>query len=68
MGARPVRVKLRADCSNGRLMQYIAHYAKIRSQTFTDSAARIDATIPANRIEGLRRFEPDVQIVRQGEE
>jgi len=67
MGGRPVRVRLRAECSNGRLMQYIAHYAQIRSQTFTDSAASIDATIAANRIEGLRRFEPDVQIVSQGE-
>jgi len=59
---RPVPISLRADCRNGRLMQYIAQYARVQSQKYRQTTAHIEATMEARRVEGLRRFEPDVQV------
>ncbi|MCJ7545143.1 MAG: GTPase HflX [Phycisphaerae bacterium] len=58
----PVRVTLRANCANGRLMQYIARHARIHSRSFSDATAVIDADLPAQRIAQLRRFGNDVHI------
>jgi GTP-binding protein HflX len=60
----PVRVTLRANCSNGRLMQYIAQHARVHSQRFRDATAVIDADLSAVRIDQLRRFGDDVHITR----
>ncbi len=62
---QPVRVTLRANCSNGRLMQYIAQHARIHSRTFSDATAVIDADLPAQRLSQLRRFGSDVHITCQ---
>jgi len=64
-GGGGVRVKLQAECTNGKLMQYIAQYARVDSQTYEGTTARIDATIPANRINGLKAFGDDVTVVAQ---
>ncbi|MFA6132928.1 MAG: GTPase HflX [Phycisphaerae bacterium] len=59
----PVRVTLKANCANGRLMQYIAQHAQVLSQSFSDSTALIEATIPAKRLAQLTTFGNDVEIL-----
>jgi len=59
----PVRVTLQADCRNGKLMQYIAHYATVESQRYSDTTAHIEATMEPAYLARLRRFAPDVQII-----
>jgi GTP-binding protein HflX len=61
-GGAIVPVVLRANCANGRLMQFIARYARIRNESFSDSLAVIAAEMPANRLAELRVFGRDVQI------
>jgi 50S ribosomal subunit-associated GTPase HflX len=61
-GGAIVPVVLRANCANGRLMQFIARYAHIRAERFSDSQAVIKAELPANRLAELRVFGQDVQI------
>jgi len=58
----PVRVTLQADCRNGRLMQYIAHHARIESRRYSDTTAYIDAIMPSDRVERLARFGEDVRV------
>jgi len=61
----PMKVQLRANCGNGRLMQYIARHAQVQRETFVDSTAQIEALMHANRIEELRNFGRDVEIISQ---
>jgi GTPase len=63
----PVRVTLEANCANGRLMQYIAQHADVESQTYEQATARIEGTMPRNRLEFLHTFGEDVQIVEPAE-
>lgn len=63
-GGAPVRVTLRANCANGRLMQYIQRYATIESQEYDQSIVRIEAFMPAGSVDQLGRFAPDVEVVR----
>ena len=63
MGAGLVRVRLSADCRNGRLMNYIARVAEVHAEEYEDTTAHIEADIPANCLEKLRGFGDDVQIV-----
>ncbi len=60
-----VRVKLRANCGNGRLMQYIAQHACIEEETFVDTTAEIQAMMPSESVDRLRQFGRDVEIIRQ---
>ena len=57
-----VRVTIRADCRNGRLMQYIARHAQVREQEYSDTTAHIEATIPRSKIAALRSFGQDVTV------
>ncbi len=59
----PVHVRLEAHCGNGRLMQYIAQYATVNEQKFTDSTAHIDAMMASEHIDQLRSFGDDVKIL-----
>jgi GTP-binding protein HflX len=61
-GGAIVPVVLRANCANGRLMQFIARYARVRSEKYTDSHALIEAEFPANRLGELAVFGADVQV------
>jgi len=63
-GGGPIHVTLRANCRNGKLMQYIAQHAQVQQQTFEDSTAIINATIPANRLPMLNSFGVDVEVVK----
>jgi len=58
----PMRVTLRADCRNGKLMQYIARHARVQSESFRDATAHIEAVMEASRVDQMRRFGKDVQI------
>jgi GTP-binding protein HflX len=62
---QPVRVVLHANCRNGRLMQFIAQHAQVHARSFDDATARIEALMPAKRIEELRRFGKDVSVQAQ---
>jgi GTP-binding protein HflX len=59
----PVSVSLEAHCGNGRLMQFLGQYANIESQTYEGAVARIEGTLPADRIDELRAFGDDVRII-----
>lgn len=63
-GAR-LRVTLEADCTNGKLMQYIAQYAHVSSETYAGSTARIEAVMAQSHLEGLRAFGDDVHVLAQ---
>jgi len=60
-----VRVKLRANCRNGRLMQYIARHAHIEQETFADTTAEIQAVMPSDSLDRLRQFGRDVEITHR---
>jgi GTP-binding protein HflX len=62
----PTRVTLRANCANGRLMQYIARHACVVSQRYEDSTALIEASMPAKRIAQLQAFGDDVEVNAHG--
>jgi GTP-binding protein HflX len=64
-GGTPLRVTIEADCTNGRLMQYIAQHAQVASETYEGATARIEALMARNRLEGLRAFGDDVQVLVQ---
>jgi len=64
-GGGTVQVTLRANCRNGKLMQYIAQHAQVTDQQFEDSVAVIEATIPANRIAMLDSFGKDVEVTKK---
>ena len=62
-GGGPVRVTLRADCANGRLMHYIQQHTTVEDQTFEGSTATIEGTMPVARLAELRSFGDDVEII-----
>ncbi|HOF17657.1 MAG TPA: GTPase HflX, partial [Phycisphaerae bacterium] len=62
-GGMPVRVRLRANCANGRLMQYIARHAQVERQSYADVTAEIDALMPAETLAALRGFGADVEVL-----
>ncbi|MDY6914135.1 MAG: GTPase HflX [Planctomycetota bacterium] len=64
-GGEPVCVTLRANCRNGRLMQYIAQHADMRDQSFADATAEIEAVMAADCLDRLRAFGDDVEILCQ---
>ena len=64
-GGAPIRVSLRADCANGKLMQYIQRHATIESQEYDGSIACIEAVMPTARVDQLGRFAPSVTVDRQ---
>jgi len=66
-GGMPVRVSLRADCANGRLMQFIQRHATVESQEYDDAIACIEAVMPACHVDQLHQFAPSVTIVRHDE-
>jgi 50S ribosomal subunit-associated GTPase HflX len=61
-GGLPVRVKLTANCTNGRLMNFIARHARVQQQRFSDSTAHIEAIMPSRQVQELRLFGPDVRV------
>ncbi len=63
----PVHVTIKANYRNGRLMQYIAQYAKVIEQTFSETVATIEAHLPSQRVEEIRHFGKDVEVVVQKE-
>ncbi|HOD79929.1 MAG: GTPase HflX [Planctomycetes bacterium ADurb.Bin126] len=58
-----VRVKLEVNCGNGRAMQFIARHARIESQEFADSTARIEAVIARKHLDHLKTLAPDVRVI-----
>jgi GTP-binding protein HflX len=58
------RVTLQADCTNGKLMQYIARHAQVDSESYAGQTVRIEARMALRRVDGLRAFGDDVRIVQ----
>jgi GTP-binding protein HflX len=63
-GGRNVRVRLRANFRNGKLMGFLAQHAKVETQTYNDSTTEIEASMSGDKIEMLRMFGKDVEIVK----
>ena len=66
-GAIPVRVHLKANCSNGRLLSCIAKCASVESETYEGSTVFIDAVLPASAMKEIRAFGEDVEIIPHAE-
>ena len=66
IGGERVRVTLRADCRNGKLMHYIARYADVETERYEDTTAHIEAEIPARCVAELQAFGQDVHVVPRG--
>jgi GTPase len=58
-----LRIVLKANCRNGRLMQFLAHHAKVERQTYEDSTMRLEGTISENHMAELLSFGADVEIL-----
>jgi GTP-binding protein HflX len=61
-GGRNVRVRLRANFRNGKLMGFLAQHAKVDTQTYNDSTTEIEANMAGDKIELLRMFGKDVEV------
>jgi GTP-binding protein HflX len=61
-GGRNVRVRLRANFRNGKLMGFLAQHAKVETQTYDEATTQIEATMAGDKIEMLRQFGKDVEI------
>jgi hypothetical protein len=46
-------------------MQYIAQHAQVENTRYGEGTARIEALIPANRLEQLRRFGDDARVLSE---
>jgi len=64
-GGVRLRVTLEADCTNGRLMQYIARHAEVHSESYAGATARIEAVMPEWRLRGLRAFGEAVHVLAE---
>jgi GTP-binding protein HflX len=62
-GGVPVRVRLEANCANGRLMQYIARHARVDNQSYQGAIATIEGTMTTGHVSGLGAFGGDVSVV-----
>ena len=60
-----LRVTLEANFRNGKLMSYIAQHTEIEEQSFDDSVANIQALIPADKLDALRSFGEDIEILQE---
>ena len=58
-----VQVTLKANCGNGKLMQYIATHVQVQAQDYQDSTAHIKATIKSEHLAQLRSFGDDIEIL-----
>ncbi len=61
-GGRNVRVRLRANFRNGKLMGFLAQHAKVETQTYDEATTQIEASMSGDKIEMLRQFGKDVEI------
>jgi GTP-binding protein HflX len=64
-GGAQIRVSLQAQCANGRLMQYLARFAREESRTYDGATACIQATMLLAHIDGLKAFGKDVQVMHE---
>ena len=62
-GGTPLRVILEADCTNGRLMQYIARHGEVHSESYSGTTARIEAAMPEESLRGLGAFGQAVRVL-----
>ncbi|MBI5725762.1 MAG: GTPase HflX [Planctomycetes bacterium] len=62
-GGPMLRVVLRANCANGRLMQFIRKNLEIQSQSFDRDHASVEALASGRTLASLSAFNKDVEIV-----
>ncbi len=60
-----IRVTLKANFRNGKLMSYIAQHTEIEEQSYDEAVTSIQGLIPADKLEILRSFGKDVSILQQ---
>ncbi|RLF43637.1 MAG: GTPase HflX, partial [Thermoplasmata archaeon] len=63
MRSKEIKVTVEADCTNGRLVQYLAHHAHNLDQSYHNHRVRMTATIGQEHLAILRRFGEDVMIL-----
>jgi 50S ribosomal subunit-associated GTPase HflX len=60
-----VRAELRVNFRNGKAMGFVAQHANVESQEYDEHTANIKVVISAEKLEQLRAFGEDVEIIRQ---
>ena len=63
MHGAKVKLRLRADFRNGKLMQYLARHAELGEQDWGDTTVEMEAEMAADHAEGLSRFDGDVEVL-----
>jgi GTP-binding protein HflX len=62
-GGGTVTVTIRANCTNGRLMQFLGRHAQLSGQIYTDSTMEAHAILPQSSLDELARFGKDVEVI-----
>jgi GTP-binding protein HflX len=62
-GGGTVHVTIRANCSNGRLMQFLGRHAQLSDQSYTDSTMEAQAILPQSSLDELAKFGKDIEII-----
>jgi GTPase len=63
-----VHAKLRVNFRNGKAMQFVAQHANVESQEYDDLTANIKVVIPMEKLEQLRAFGKDVEVIQMAAE
>ena len=58
-----VRVVLKANCRNGRLIHFLSRHVKIDARSYEDSTMNLEGAISDDHLVELRSFGPDVEII-----
>jgi GTP-binding protein HflX len=62
-GGGTVHVTIRANCTNGRLMQFIGRHAQLSGQSYSDSTMEAQATLALTSLDELAKFGKDIEII-----
>jgi len=63
VAGKRVSVTLEADCTNGRLMQYLSRHTRLEEQTYEGKNVRASVSLSESHLAELRSFEPAVRIL-----
>jgi GTPase len=58
-------VVVEVNCANGKAMSFIHKHMTIDSETYEDTTARIEGTLPATQLPMLDRFGDDIKLIEE---
>jgi GTP-binding protein HflX len=57
------RLVVEVNCANGKALAFARTHMTIESETYEGAIARIEGTLPADRLDQIAAFGPDIRIV-----